>query len=494
MDEIRFVRAALVIGTVWFAGALVAAGATTDSVRVASFNIWKGKTGPKVVEVIRASGADVVGLQEADGAAPELARELGWAYCEFSFDRGNEAGNSDCAILSRLPITQTLSHGVRVEVAPGREAFVFVAHLRAFPYQPYNLRDGEIRGQAQAIRGAENARGGEIDEILAEIKPYLDARRAVFLVGDFNEPSHLDWTDAAAAAGLHALKVAWPASSKVVAAGLTDSFRALRADPVTVPGNTWTPRPETKEVHDRIDFVYAANATATETRIVGEDAQHADVLVDDYPSDHRAVVAAFALSPAALSPLRVGVNLISNGSAEANPGAAAGADRVLTDWETTESNGLATAQLYGKEGYAPPVAGAGRNYFHSGVPSQEAADSCSIAQTISLEHLGAEIDATHAVFGLAGLFGGYANQADSIALTATFRDAGGGTISTVAIGNAAAARRQGRTTLLPSSARGGIPAGARSVVVTLAFAKPPDGAHDEAGADDLSFIVQLSDR
>src|SRR5215218_1201363 len=97
--------------------------AQTDTLKVASFNILKGDTSAKTVDVIRASGADVVGIQESDGGAPALAQALGWNYRVFSFDRGTENGNTDVAILSRLPITQTTRTGIRVLVAAGKEAY-----------------------------------------------------------------------------------------------------------------------------------------------------------------------------------------------------------------------------------------------------------------------------------------------------------------------------------------------------------------------------------
>ncbi|RLT51005.1 MAG: hypothetical protein DWI68_04480, partial [Chloroflexi bacterium] len=51
--------------------------------RVMSFNIWLGgelvDLG-KVVEAIKLSGADVVGLQESEGNARRIADLLGWAF------------------------------------------------------------------------------------------------------------------------------------------------------------------------------------------------------------------------------------------------------------------------------------------------------------------------------------------------------------------------------------------------------------------------------
>ena len=48
-----------------------------------SFNIWLGGDVVdfgKVVETIEASGAEVVGLQEAEGNTRKVARALGWPY------------------------------------------------------------------------------------------------------------------------------------------------------------------------------------------------------------------------------------------------------------------------------------------------------------------------------------------------------------------------------------------------------------------------------
>ena len=126
----------------------------------------------------------------------------------------------------------------------------------------------------------------------------------VFLTGDFNEPSHLDWTEEAAQSGLHSLKVAYPTSRQVAKAGLKDAFRERYPDPVAVPGATWptggyleTPASSIPDPEDRIDFVYF---TGTEIRVksvqrLGEAAETSEIAFPEYPSDHRAVLATFEL-------------------------------------------------------------------------------------------------------------------------------------------------------------------------------------------------------
>ncbi|HEV8292807.1 MAG TPA: endonuclease/exonuclease/phosphatase family protein, partial [Tepidisphaeraceae bacterium] len=88
-----------------------------DALKVASYNILLGGTGSgqplsRTAAVIQASGADVVGIQESDGNTGAIAAMLGWNFRVFSADYASEAGNTDTAILSRFPITQTLRSGI----------------------------------------------------------------------------------------------------------------------------------------------------------------------------------------------------------------------------------------------------------------------------------------------------------------------------------------------------------------------------------------------
>jgi endonuclease/exonuclease/phosphatase family metal-dependent hydrolase len=269
-----------------------------ESLRVMTYNVWVGGVSngrlPKTVEVIQTAGADVVGIQEVGSSTQTIANALGFYYHNF---------DNDNAIVSRYPITQILDRGVKIEISPGQEAFVFDVHLTAYPYQPYDIRDGLVTSEAQAIAEAQATRGGSVSSLLSGMAPYLASGKPVFLVGDFNEPSHLDWTQEAANAGLNfSMKVDWPASRAVSDAGLVDAFRALRPDEINDRGDTWTPGYPAPfvtedEVHDRIDFVYSspANVAPVETLVFGYDVNDGstDVQIRPYPSDHRAVVVEF---------------------------------------------------------------------------------------------------------------------------------------------------------------------------------------------------------
>lgn len=266
------------------------------ALRVLTFNILKGGTElgqplAQTAKVIEASGANVVILQEQDGAAKGLARLLRWHYHVVS---------KSVAVMSPYPLTAHYANGAAVEYAPGKRAHVFGCHLEAYPYGPYDLRDDTTLTADALVATAVETRAHQIGPILEAMAPHVDSGEPVFLGGDFNEPSHLDWTAATAAAGMHfGRAVAWPTSRAVCSAGLTDAYRAVHADPVVKPGETWTPLRDTAdEVHDRIDQIYYAGEGIglVEALVVGEATAHADVVVTPYPSDHRAVLAVFSLS------------------------------------------------------------------------------------------------------------------------------------------------------------------------------------------------------
>jgi endonuclease/exonuclease/phosphatase family metal-dependent hydrolase len=303
----RFAKACIAVSFVLGVGSIGKAQ-TVGSLRVMTFNVLTGGAtyGPlsRTVGVIQTAQADVIGIQEVGGSAASIASSLGFYFHGF---------NSDTAIISRYPIAEIFGQGVRLQISPTQDAYVFDTHLAPYPYQPYDIRDGLITTEAQAIAAANAARGGGISGLLNQMAPALGSGSPVFLTGDFNEPSHLDWTQAAANAGLHfGKKVDWPTSEAVAHAGLLDSFRQLRPDVINDRGNTWTPgspapSQAANEVQDRIDFVYYSgpNVTPVSSKTLGYDANDGstDIGIQPYPSDHRAVVTQFNLPTCSIADL-----------------------------------------------------------------------------------------------------------------------------------------------------------------------------------------------
>ncbi len=271
-----------------------AASRRVDRLKVLSYNILEGGNRQplkQTAKVIAESGADFVGIQEIMASGPKLAELTGMHL----FDQGNET----TCILSRWPRDRTTAGnwGARYLVPDRGPVWIFNAHLPSIPYQPYQLaripyyEEPFISTQAEAIAEALRARAVPLSRLLMEVGPAIATGEPIVLTGDFNEPSHLDWTERAAAAGRCQLSVAWPTSRTIIDAGFADAYRTLHPDEVAHPGLTWTPRPAERDVPDRIDFIYTRGLKPTATAVIGESAEKADVVVDPYPSDHRAVLA-----------------------------------------------------------------------------------------------------------------------------------------------------------------------------------------------------------
>jgi endonuclease/exonuclease/phosphatase family metal-dependent hydrolase len=246
----------------------------------------------KVLETIRASGADVVGLEEAEHSTRRVARALGW----FASER--------LQIVSRYRLIDPPGGDGRyvyVELGPGRVVAIANAHLPSTPYGPYRVRDGATPEQLDALE--RSTRLPAAREQLDVLPGLVGDGIPVFLTGDFNSPSHLDWTPAVAAVRPEVpFAFDWPVSRAYADAGFRDSYREVHADPVAVPGFTWTPGgPESirREVHDRIDWVLASGrARAVESDLVGErGGPDVDIAVHPYPTDHRGVASTFVVTP-----------------------------------------------------------------------------------------------------------------------------------------------------------------------------------------------------
>jgi hypothetical protein len=284
-----------------------ATGETTQAggpltLRVMEFNVEYGGRGvdfDSVPEVIEASGADIVAIEEGYGNMPAIAASVGWEH----YDPRTQ-------VLSRFPLLTPPGDPpfVYVEVEPGSVVAVANVHLPSTSYGPFKVARGATLDEVLAIE--EHKRVAALAPTLDAIEPLAAQGTPVFLIGDFNAPSHLDWTEAAVGEREHVrFPVPWPASLAVEAAGFVDSYREANPDPVADPGITWPAnRPIVPGYNparrgapaDRIDFVYAGGpAEVVESRLVGEGGgEGVDIAVDPWPTDHRATVSTFDVEPA----------------------------------------------------------------------------------------------------------------------------------------------------------------------------------------------------
>jgi len=300
---------------------------STFSLKVMTFNIEGG--GPfrnlsyeVVISTINGTGADVVGLQEtrledeegnptSPSCAPIIAQTLGWYLYEPDLPPTHPAFWAN-AVISKYPIARHSPGKLGCEIVlpwqqeeGGENAsiYLFNVHLSDVPYQPYQIYGVDygdnapnVTTEKEAIYWARKARRDGVNAVIDDVASADTSEAlAIFITGDFNEPSHLDWTERAARAGLHPFKVAYPSTLALERKGFVDTFRAVNRDEVAVPGNSWSayPQPYTKQIDDRIDYVLMKGTSTSSASVVGVD------LVGDsrwdpktpFPSDHRGVVA-----------------------------------------------------------------------------------------------------------------------------------------------------------------------------------------------------------
>jgi endonuclease/exonuclease/phosphatase family protein len=288
-----------------------AAAQTPVELKLMEFNIEYGGfhvSWDSTLEVIRRSGADVVAIEEGYGRVDALARDLDWPY--FS---------ERMQLLSRYPIIDPPGGDgqyVFLEIAPGEVVAIQNVHLPSNPYGPSRVRMGESRSEVLARE--RTLRLPVIQTYLDASAPLVDAGIPVFLTGDFNSPSWRDWTPEMVGVRPQILyPVRWPVSLAVEDAGFVDSYRTVHPDPKRDPGITWpASRPDVpgwdpgkNAPADRIDLMFAAG-DATPTASVTFGAPQDDgvsMSVDPWPTDHRAVMSTFDVTPAAM-PVLVAVD------------------------------------------------------------------------------------------------------------------------------------------------------------------------------------------
>jgi exonuclease III len=306
------------LALVLFAAAAGTAQAT--DLTIMSFNIYAGGANDKkpvdeTVAVIKAVNPDIIGVQETrlesdpctadvcpavgDSVASKIAAALGYHY--YDQTQQNDALWAN-AILSRYPIGKATPNdtGVEIEV-DGRKVHAFNIHLDDSPYQPYQLLGIEygdspfLKTADEAVKAAEATRGPGLKLLFADMDA-AGPSDADFVFGDFNEPSHRDWTEQAVKAGNQPMVVPFPTVKAIEDKGFVDTFRAVYPDAGVKPGMTWTPTTEPTakdDHHDRIDFALARakDLQVIAAGIVGEKAPEADIVVTPWPSDHRATMA-----------------------------------------------------------------------------------------------------------------------------------------------------------------------------------------------------------
>jgi hypothetical protein len=250
------------------------------------YNIEYGG-GPATDKAMRLVDADVVGVLESYDRLPEIAEKTGYPYYNVSLQ-----------LLSKYPILEPSGGDglyALIEVQPGYVIPFFNHHLDYVEWGPRRLERGVPVERVMASEG--RVRTSALAQPLDAMAELIEHDYPVFLTGDFNQPSSLDYAEETVGTrkGIDE-PVPWPVSEELFDLGFRDTYREQHPDPVKEPGITQD------STGERIDYVYAAGPSKTlDSRILGEKGgRDVEIGVSPWTSDHRAVLSSFEVTPVAM--------------------------------------------------------------------------------------------------------------------------------------------------------------------------------------------------
>lgn len=363
--------------------------AVPRQLRALQFNVWLDATRVKdglslVANTIIESEADIVSLVEVKNLRGDFVEQLKKKLKERNVVYyGTFPGNAlkfgldaDTAILSRYPVTeQRIVYRTRencivrsmIDYETLGVLAVYSVHLEYRSYSCYLPRGynshgdlfpgwgmigkprfysltgwlgrvlfGQGNDELQPMTDPKLIRQDNIASTRPEAMARLieDARHLeekitpIVIMGDFNEPSTLDWTESTSHLADHnGLVYKWDTTELLKQSGFTDSYRDLYPDPATHPGFTWPAAaqgtgdeaPKTTDwikladERDRLDYIFFkgnqlkpidAWLVGTPITVVRNDFVDESTLFQDrcsycvgspWPSDHRAVMTVFEM-------------------------------------------------------------------------------------------------------------------------------------------------------------------------------------------------------
>ncbi|XGW04765.1 hypothetical protein V3C99_015718 [Haemonchus contortus] len=306
----------------WFALFSLYAGCVSGILRVMTFNIWLSGASvhnglQKIAKHILLVNPDIVALQEVENeyVIGNLTQMLGEQWTGVQHRNRTPP---DTAILTRHEFHQhsytDTSTGIGIRIVVDSLIFVnfWSVHLDYLSYGPYAAYNKMVTSIDQILAGERPShylgREQNVEELRNNSRMTAWRRKSdivpVIIGGDFNSPSHLDWTDKTR--DLHGgWQVQWPATKIMQEMNFTDSFRELYPDSDVEPGHTWSTvnkyNPEwdftIPEPQDRIDFIFYQGKIKPVRSYLYSGSEplkpiphHKD---NDYPSDHYALITEF---------------------------------------------------------------------------------------------------------------------------------------------------------------------------------------------------------
>jgi endonuclease/exonuclease/phosphatase family metal-dependent hydrolase len=253
--------------------------------------------GPATDRAMRLVDADVVGVLESYDRLPEIAEKTGYPYYNVSLQ-----------LLSKYPIHEPSGGDglyALIEVEPGYVIPFFNVHLDYVGWGPRKLREGVP--VAEVIENENAVRTSALAKPMEAMAELTEEGYPVFLTGDFNQPSSLDYSeDTVGARAFVDEPVPWPVSEALLDLGFRDAYREQHPDPIESPGNTWPSSSWARDARQpdgqRIDYIYAGGPARTlEAELIGEPGgKDVSIEISPWTSDHRAVLATFRARPVAM--------------------------------------------------------------------------------------------------------------------------------------------------------------------------------------------------
>ena len=244
--------------------------------------------------VIKDLDADVVGVLESYNRLPEIAEKTGYPYYNLGLQ-----------LLSKFPIHEPSGADglyALIEVQPGYAVAFFNTHLDYVKYGPKLLLDG--MPMQEVLASEDEVRTDSIRIQTPDMQELAAAGYPVFLTGDFNQPSSLDYAEETVGTRKGITEpVPWTVSEALFDVGMRDTFREIHTDAVENPGITKdNPDFRAGGFGDRIDYVYAGGPVTTlDSKLVGETGgPDVELEYDPWTSDHRAVLSTFEVTPVEL--------------------------------------------------------------------------------------------------------------------------------------------------------------------------------------------------
>ncbi|MBT4069606.1 MAG: hypothetical protein HOB42_07330 [Candidatus Marinimicrobia bacterium] len=254
-----------------------------DKLRVLVWNVLHGANdvdqgAEKTLAIIRSAAPDIVLLQESyniDGDRPHLGE---WLASELQWNQ-HQAPSTHLCVLTPLDMDTTFFHdewhgvGALLKDSKERELLIWDIWIDYRSFIGYELRDNPTLSNEELL-AAEYERSSRLEETKAIISHLREAGQLgadvpLLVGGDWNCPSHLDWTEDASKIYKYRRNLPLPVSMAMHEVGFTDTFREVYPNPIQHPGITWSPmyrgaitgETGTPQSFDRIDRLYLKNST-----------------------------------------------------------------------------------------------------------------------------------------------------------------------------------------------------------------------------------------